>query len=85
MAKDEIPFSSMQTRVVAPIKYIEILTGHSDPKDFDGEDADIALERERMLVKYRAHLMHEISVVNNWIDNCKAIQARAMENMEGER
>lgn len=70
--------------MVAPIEFITAMTGHG-PEDYDGEDADLAFEREKDLINYRTKVQYELDTVDHWIDQCKAIQARALENKEEER
>lgn len=75
-------FKSINEQFVCPSKYVEIMTGHSEPEDWDGEDADIALERETNLMLNRLWVLHEVALIDKWIDECKEIQAIALQNKE---
>lgn len=81
---EKIPFKSSIAELIPPIKLVQDLSGH-DPSEYDPEDADVAFKMEKDLLAYRTKLQYEIDLTDIWIDNCKAIQARALENIEGER
>jgi len=80
----DIQFEGVRRQLLGPIEAITAYNGHG-PEDYDSEDADFAFDMEKDLMAYYSQLSYELDVVRAWVDNCKAIQARALENKEGER
>lgn len=75
-------FRSINQEFVCPTRFIEIMNGHSEPEDWDGDDADLAFVREKELILKRLWVQHELTIIDSWINECKEIQAIALQNKE---